>query len=80
MGDMADFFTDHGEPDEMAQPDADSYLEMTDGELRESTKKTRSNKIKGIRNWKGKLSNKQRWCLANWLAEQETRFIERNLK
>jgi hypothetical protein len=51
-------------------PRPGDYLHMSDDELREATSCARSEKVKSIRKWHGKLSDKQRYCLAAWIARR----------
>jgi hypothetical protein len=56
-------------------PKPEDYMSLTDDELREGTARARSEKIKGIRRWPSPLSEKQRWCLAFWIAENEAQYV-----
>lgn len=59
-------------------PDTQDYLELEDGDLVNQTSHTRTKKLKSIRKFfkeKGYLSPKQKYCLASWLAENESKFI-----
>ena len=75
MGDIADEMLErYGYPPEDGPPRPVDYLEMSDDELREATSQARSEKVKSIRKWHGKLSEKQRYCLAAWIAESDGRY------
>ena len=63
---MADLY-DYGYWGDDEFPDVDEYLEMSDDELREETEDSKDPKIQSIRLHCGDLSEKQRWCLAEWV-------------
>jgi hypothetical protein len=71
MGEMTDFINQYD--DERLEPE--DYLNLTDDELKRITSGCRSKKLKGIRKWPNPLSDKQRYCLAAWIAEKENRYI-----
>jgi hypothetical protein len=72
MGEMADYYSDYSDNiyDEW-ETSAYDYLHMSDTELRADTAKSRDPKIMSIRKWENDLSEKQRWCLANWIAQND---------
>jgi len=79
---MGDTFEDHTdrlsavfEEDGFEHPEAEDYFHNTDKDLFDLTSKARDEKTNGIRNYftrKGYLSVKQRWCLCDWLAKNES--------
>lgn len=70
MGEMAEMFEGlYDFQDDYPCPE--EYLHMTDDELRAATAMARNTKIKGICAWSGRLSAKQRFCLAAWIANNE---------
>jgi hypothetical protein len=73
MSDMADFVNDQGR-DDMGPTEAEDYLDMTDDELRKETAACRSAKLKSIRAWPHPLSDKQRYCLAAWVAKRDLKY------
>lgn len=72
MGDMADMMADAWDYDDSLT--AADYLGMSDNELRAATSMVRSAKLKSIRAWPHPLSEKQRYCLAAWLAERDMKY------
>lgn len=77
MGEMADMYDDYGYwDDDEWEISPDDYLHLSDDELREATVLTRDPKLISIRRWVGNLSEKQRWCLANWICNRERRYEE----
>lgn len=79
MGDAADYLTECMEDAEWSMdvdyldsyPRLVYYLHLTDDELRKETARSRNKKIMGIRKWPNKLSDKQRYCLAVWLLQND---------
>jgi len=51
--------------------DISYLLKLDDDELRLGCAKALDSKIQNIREWRGNLSDKQRWCLAHWIATNE---------
>lgn len=73
MGEIADEMVDryYGMDDiDFDDGPISHYFDLSDDELRKLTSKARDKKIVGIRNWPNKLSDKQRYCLAEWLANR----------
>jgi hypothetical protein len=71
MGEFSDdMLGRYGYPPDDA-PSPDDYLDMTDAELRAATAMCRTAKLKSIRAWPRALSAKQRYCLAEWLANRD---------
>jgi hypothetical protein len=72
MGEMADYYREVEDDVEIRiREDATYYLTKTNDELASLSKDSEEGIIIGIRTYwkeKGKLSDKQRWCLAKWLA------------
>lgn len=59
-------------------PVAEDYLNLSDKELFDATSLTRTEKLKSIRQFfktRGFLSEKQRYCLADWLAKNESKYV-----
>lgn len=59
-------------------PQVEDYIELSDKEIFQKTSHTRTKKLKSIRNFykeKGFLSPKQKYCLAFWLAENESKYV-----
>ncbi len=74
MGEIADEMIErYGYPNEDGPPEPEDYLDMTDDELRKATAKCRNAKLVSIRNWPSELSPKQRYCLAAWLADRDSK-------
>lgn len=74
MGDAADMVLEAAEAESWALQDELAYmLEKSDDELRKATARSRTPKIVSIRKWPGKLSDKQRYCLARWSVENDCR-------
>lgn len=78
MGEMADMLLDQmWNPDQdmdCDDPDLIALFELPVADLVKATSRARDEKIKGIRRYyaeHGKLSEKQRWCLAFWLMEHD---------
>lgn len=70
MGDAADMVLEAAEGEWWALQDEIAYmLKKSDDELREATARSRTPKIASIRKWSGKLSDKQRYCLALWAVK-----------
>ncbi len=74
MGEIADYIFDQFvcHPED-GPPSPEDYLDMTDNELRKETSMCRSEKLKSIRRWPHELSEKQRYCLAAWLAKRDSK-------
>ncbi len=73
MGDIADeMYLSYVEDDDTPCPE--DFLYLNDAELIKETAMCRNNKLKSIRKFSGKLSNKQRYCLAAWLAKRDIKF------
>lgn len=73
MGEMADLHADYGAfCDDRACPE--DYLDMSDDELRKETSRSRNLKIMSIRKSSNELSEKQRWCLAKWIADKDNEY------
>jgi hypothetical protein len=74
MGEMADLHADYSllVDDGYYYPDESDYLHLSDDELKAETARARDPKIMGIRKWPNPLSEKQRWCLANWITRNES--------
>ena len=78
MGELADYTLeqfDYGR-DDMGPSEPEDYLHLTDEELKKETKQARTEKIKGISNFEKKLSDKQRFCLAAWLADRDNKQVK----
>jgi len=78
VGDVADdmidqMFTQEFVSERMYSMPED-YLKYPDSELRAETTLARSKKIKNIRRWSSSLSEKQRWCLAEWASDRDNRI------
>ena len=56
---------------ESLREDISYLLELDDDKLRLGCAKALDPKIQNIREWPGNLSDKQRWCLAYWIATNE---------
>lgn len=57
-------------------PHPDDYLEMSDEELYQASSGTRNEKLKSIRKYyktHSRLSDKQRYCLAAWLSDKDSK-------
>lgn len=75
MGEIADDIIErYGYPPEDGPPRAEDYLDMTDKELIAASSMCRSKKLKSIRKWPKPLSQKQRYCLAAWIAEKDSKY------
>lgn len=59
-------------------PEPEDYLDMSDEKLYSETAMARTEKLKSIRKYyktHNYLSDKQRWCLAKWLADKDEKYI-----
>jgi hypothetical protein len=59
-------------------PEPYHYLDLSDEELFKQTSHTRTEKLKSIREFykkRGYFSPKQKYCLACWLADNESKYI-----
>lgn len=75
MGEQVDYLLDDlGYSNADGPPEPEDYLGMSDDELRKATALCRTKKLKSIRSWPHALSPKQRYCLAAWLAERDSRI------
>ena len=69
MGDAADDLRDMEEMRAMEYWDTFGICQnLSDEDLRVACAETEDPKIKDISEWPGPLSEKQRWCLCNWVA------------
>lgn len=75
MGEMADLLNEqHGYPNEDGLPEPEDYLDLSDGELKKLTSGTRDPKLMSIRRCSYPLTVKQRYCLAVWLANNDSKM------
>lgn len=63
---------------DLDMPCTEDYFNLSDQELFDQTSAARNQKIKSIRKYfksKGFISEKQRYCLADWIAENESKYV-----